>query len=139
ERAAHIDDQRGPRERLRAHGATDQVPGDRSGAACDTDPHHPHGTPTPVCDPHPRCDSAILAPMTGAAVEPYSTGRLDVGDGHVLYHEEVGRPDGVPVVYLHGGPGSGCGTRVREDFAPDVHRGVLFDQRGAGRSTPYAA
>lgn len=79
------------------------------------------------------------ARVTGVAVEPFGTGRLDVGDGHVLYYEQVGRPDGTPVVYLHGGPGSGCTPGARRDFDLDRHRAVLFDQRAAGRSTPYAA
>jgi proline iminopeptidase len=74
-----------------------------------------------------------------AMVDPYRTGTLDVGGGHVLYYEEVGTRDGVPVVYLHGGPGSGCSTRARGLFDPAVHRAVLFDQRSAGRSTPHAS
>ena len=66
-------------------------------------------------------------------------GRLDVGDGHVLYYEQVGQPEGTPVVYLHGGPGSGCTPGARQNFDLQRHRAVLFDQRGAGRSTPHAA
>jgi proline iminopeptidase len=75
-----------------------------------------------------------------AAPEPFATGWLDVGDGHVLYYEEVGNPAGTPVVYLHGGPGSGCtvGTRTAS-FDLERHRAVLFDQRAAGRSTPHAS
>lgn len=71
--------------------------------------------------------------------KPFATGLLEVGDGHVLYYEEVGKPDGTPIVYLHGGPGSGCTTGVRRSFDVDRHRAVLFDQRAAGRSTPHAA
>jgi proline iminopeptidase len=48
--------------------------------------------------------------------EPYETGRLDVGDGHALYYEQVGARDGTPVVYLHGGPGSGCTPGARHSF-----------------------
>ena len=70
---------------------------------------------------------------------PFRTGYLDVGDGHVLFYEEVGRPDGTPAVYLHGGPGSGCTPNARRFFDPQRHHAVLFDQRAAGRSTPYAA
>jgi proline iminopeptidase len=70
---------------------------------------------------------------------PFDSGRLDVGDGHVLYYEEVGRRDGLPIVYIHGGPGSGCTPAARENFVPARHRAVLFDQRGAGRSTPHAS
>ncbi|MCC6736774.1 MAG: prolyl aminopeptidase [Bauldia sp.] len=59
---------------------------------------------------------------------------LDVGDGHRLYVEQAGRPDGLPAVFLHGGPGSGCRPGQRELFDPQRYRAVLFDQRGAGRS-----
>ncbi len=77
--------------------------------------------------------------MAGPTAEPFSTGRLDVGDGHVLHYEQVGRVEGTPVVYLHGGPGSGCTPGARHLFDRQHHRAVLFDQRAAGRSTPYAA
>lgn len=66
-----------------------------------------------------------------------STFRLPVGDGHELHVETVGRPDGIPAVYLHGGPGSGCQPSHRDLFDPMRHYAVLFDQRGAGRSTPH--
>ena len=71
--------------------------------------------------------------------EPYDSGTLDVGDGHVLYYEQVGNPAGTPVVHLHGGPGSGCTPGARGNFDPERHRAVLFDQRAAGRSTPHAS
>jgi proline iminopeptidase len=77
--------------------------------------------------------------MTDETIEPFAWGRLDVDDGHVLYYEEVGSPDGTPIVYLHGGPGSGCTPEARRNFDLQRHRAVLFDQRAAGRSTPYAA
>lgn len=77
--------------------------------------------------------------MPSEPPEPFDTGRLDVGDGHVLYYEQVGAPDGTPVVYLHGGPGSGCTPGARRNFHPERHRAVLFDQRAAGRSTPHAS
>lgn len=70
-----------------------------------------------------------------ALPQPFATHRLDVGDGHVLYVEEVGRPDGIPAVLLHGGPGSGCRPDQRTLFDANRHRAILFDQRGAGRST----
>jgi proline iminopeptidase len=73
------------------------------------------------------------------APEPFETGVLDVGDGHALFYEEVGAPDGMPVLYLHGGPGSGCTPGARLSFDPQQHRAVLFDQRAAGRSTPHAS
>ncbi len=72
-------------------------------------------------------------------VEPYRTGRIDVGNGHELYFEESGNPDGKPVVFLHGGPGGGTEPKHRRYFDPKAYRIVLFDQRGCGRSTPFAS
>ncbi|MEV1121825.1 prolyl aminopeptidase [Actinosynnema sp. NPDC049800] len=71
-------------------------------------------------------------------IEPYDHGMLDVGDGHHVYWEVCGNPDGKPAVVLHGGPGSGCTPRARQYFDPAAYRVVLFDQRGCGRSTPHA-
>lgn len=68
--------------------------------------------------------------------EPFDHQRLDVGDGHSIYVEQYGNPNGVPALVLHGGPGSGCQPGQRQWFDPNVFRVVLFDQRGAGRSTP---
>ncbi len=73
------------------------------------------------------------------AIEPYDAGMLDVGDGHCLYWECCGNPDGKPAIYLHGGPGSGCMPDQRRWFDPDAYRIVLFDQRGSGRSRPLAS
>ncbi len=70
-------------------------------------------------------------------IEPYRNGRLAVDDLHTLYWEECGNPSGVPVVFLHGGPGAGCSPEHRRFFDPQRYRSVLFDQRGAGRSTPF--
>ena len=70
------------------------------------------------------------------AIEPYRTGRLPVDDLHTLYWEECGNPNGVPVLFLHGGPGAGLSPRHRQFFDPAHYRIVLFDQRGAGKSTP---
>jgi proline iminopeptidase len=72
-------------------------------------------------------------------IEPYAQGMLDVGDGQQLYWETCGNPDGKPAVVLHGGPGSGCTPTHRGNFDPALYRIVLFDQRGAGRSTPHAS
>ena len=71
-------------------------------------------------------------------IEPYNKGRLRVSDLHELYFEETGHPDGAPVVFLHGGPGGGIHADYRRFFDPHYYRIVLFDQRGAGRSTPHA-
>ncbi len=67
---------------------------------------------------------------------PLTTRHLPVGDGHEIYVETVGRVDGIPAVYLHGGPGSGCQPDHRKLFDPQRFHAVLFDQRGAGRSRP---
>jgi proline iminopeptidase len=72
-------------------------------------------------------------------LEPYDHGILDVGDGHRVYWEVCGRPDGKPAVVLHGGPGSGATPWWRQFFDPDVYRVVLLDQRGCGRSAPLAS
>lgn len=72
-------------------------------------------------------------------IEPYASGVLDVGDGHAVYWEECGNPDGKPVVFLHGGPGAGCSANHRRVFDPDRYRITLFDQRNCGRSTPHAS
>jgi proline iminopeptidase len=71
-------------------------------------------------------------------IEPYRTGMFAVSDRHTLYVEECGNPDGLPVVFLHGGPGAGLANYHRRFFDPSRWRVVLFDQRGAGKSTPYA-
>ena len=72
-------------------------------------------------------------------IEPYEQGYLDVGDGHQIYWEACGNPNGKPALVLHGGPGSGCTPGSRRPFNPNIYRIVLFDQRGSGRSTPHAS
>ncbi len=69
-------------------------------------------------------------------IEPYHTGWLKVSDLHTLYYEEVGNPDGIPVLFLHGGPGVGVQPLHRRYYDPQRFRAVLFSQRGAGKSTP---
>jgi proline iminopeptidase len=71
-------------------------------------------------------------------IEPFAVGRLPVDGLHTLYFEQSGHPQGVPVVVLHGGPGAGSSPSHRRFFDPAFYRIVVFDQRGAGRSTPYA-
>ncbi len=68
--------------------------------------------------------------------EPYAEHRIGVDEPHELFVEECGNPQGVPVVFLHGGPGSGCAPHHRRYFDPGFYRIVLFDQRGSGRSVP---
>ncbi len=72
-------------------------------------------------------------------IEPYASGMLDVGDGHSLYWERCGTPGAKPVVFLHGGPGAGISPDHRRQFDPARYDILLFDQRGCGRSTPYAS
>jgi proline iminopeptidase len=72
------------------------------------------------------------------AGNPYDHRILDVGDGHRVYVEQYGNPEGQPVVVLHGGPGGGCSPYMRRFFDPEFYRVVLFDQRGCGRSRPSA-
>jgi len=71
-------------------------------------------------------------------VDAFDQRMLDVGDGHTVYVEQCGRPDGMPVVVLHGGPGGGCSPMMRRYFDPAIYRVILFDQRGCGRSRPHA-
>ncbi|SHF46339.1 prolyl aminopeptidase Serine peptidase. MEROPS family S33 [Litoreibacter ascidiaceicola] len=72
-------------------------------------------------------------------IDPFDQQMLDVGDGHRIYVEQCGNPDGIPVVVLHGGPGGGCSPAMRRYFDPTTYRIVLFDQRGCGRSRPHAS
>ncbi len=71
-------------------------------------------------------------------IEPYTSYRIAVSDLHSLYVEECGNPEGLPALFLHGGPGAGCEPYHRRFFDPELYRVVLFDQRGSGRSTPHA-
>ncbi|MEX0740380.1 MAG: prolyl aminopeptidase [Pseudohongiella sp.] len=78
------------------------------------------------------------APRLYPAIEPFASGCLPVSERHSLYYEQVGNPAGKPVVFLHGGPGGGVMPDYRRYFDPDKWHVVLFDQRGCGRSTPFA-
>lgn len=72
-------------------------------------------------------------------IDPYDQRTLDTGDGHRVYLEQCGNPDGIPVIVLHGGPGGGCSPAMRRYFDPATYRVILFDQRGCGRSKPHAS
>lgn len=87
--------------------------------------------------PAPPARPAV--PVAYPGIEPYAHGFLDTGDGHRLYWEQCGNPEGRPAVVLHGGPGSGCTPFARRYFDPARYRIVLLDQRGAGRSLPHAS
>jgi proline iminopeptidase len=82
-----------------------------------------------------RDSSTWLYPATS----PYATHQIAVGDGHTLNVEEYGNPKGKPVLYVHGGPGSGFGSDDHRFFNPEKYRAILVDQRGAGKSTPHAS
>jgi proline iminopeptidase len=71
-------------------------------------------------------------------IKPYATHLLPVQSPHILYVEESGNPNGIPVLFVHGGPGAGCGPRARRFFDPERYRIIIFDQRGSGRSEPHA-
>ena len=70
-------------------------------------------------------------------IEPFATGTLSVDAPHILYWEQVGKPDGIPILFIHGGPGAGCSEFDRRFFDPERFRVVLLDQRGSGRSRPH--
>ncbi|WP_136683165.1 prolyl aminopeptidase [Falsirhodobacter xinxiangensis] len=72
-------------------------------------------------------------------IEPFDQRMIDMGDGHRIYVEQAGNPEGRPVLVLHGGPGGGCSPAMRRYFDPAHYRVILFDQRGCGRSRPYAS
>ncbi|MXO68494.1 prolyl aminopeptidase [Altererythrobacter marinus] len=71
-------------------------------------------------------------------IEPYDSGMLDVGEGHTLYWERVGTPGAKPAVFLHGGPGGGMSPNHRRQWDPELYDVLLFDQRGCGKSLPFA-
>lgn len=72
-------------------------------------------------------------------IKPYATHKLEVDAPHVLYVEESGSAQGIPVLFVHGGPGAGCSQLHRSFFDPEKYRIILFDQRGCGRSAPHAS
>ena len=72
-------------------------------------------------------------------IEPYETGMLETGEGHLVYYERCGTRGAKPALFVHGGPGAGCGPAHRQLFDPALYDVLLFDQRGCGRSTPHAS
>jgi proline iminopeptidase len=83
----------------------------------------------------PALEKSALFPP----VEPFASGYLPLGDGHEMYFEQSGNPNGAAVVFLHGGPGAGASPVHRQFFDPAFYRIVVFDQRGAGRSRPLGS
>lgn len=84
--------------------------------------------------------AAVAVRVLGYPESPVRvSGMLEVGDGHQLYWEDSGRSDGIPVLFLHGGPGAGTSPFHRRFFNPHIYRIILFDQRGSGHSLPYAS
>jgi len=73
------------------------------------------------------------------SLKPNSVHQLDVSSAHTLYVEECGNTDGIPVLFVHGGPGAGCEPYHRCFFDPEIYRIILFDQRGCGKSMPHAS
>ena len=68
----------------------------------------------------------------------YNYDYLDVGDGHKIYYEQYRNPNGKPILFLHGGPGAGFSNSHKGFFDPNIFRVIFFDQRGSGKSLPYA-
>jgi len=94
-----------------------------------------------VADPRhddARMDTRYLRSDLFPEIEPYETGMLSVDRRHTLYREQSGNPAGEPVVFLHGGPGAGAAAAHWRFFDPRHYRIVVLDQRGCGRSRPYA-
>ncbi|GIL17534.1 MAG: proline iminopeptidase [Oligoflexia bacterium] len=77
-------------------------------------------------------------PQLYPEIQPFNSGMLKVSDLHQIYFEECGNPEGYPIIFLHGGPGGGCSTDHRRFYDPKHYRIVLLDQRGCGRSLPFA-
>ena len=72
-------------------------------------------------------------------IEPYNTQYIQVDNIHKIYVEQSGNPDGIPIIFLHGGPGVGVSELYRRYFDPKIYNIILYDQRGSGKSTPYGS
>jgi len=81
-----------------------------------------------------RAASTLYSP-----IQPFDQKMIDVGDGHLVYVEQSGNPKGIPILVLHGGPGGGCNPYMRRFFDPESFHIILFDQRGCGKSKPFAS
>ncbi len=77
--------------------------------------------------------------MNYPPIEPFHSFYLEVSKNHQLYIEQVGNPQGICILFLHGGPGSGCDENHRRFFDPKKFHVILFDQRGCGKSKPYGS
>ncbi|MBU2981074.1 prolyl aminopeptidase [Lentibacter algarum] len=88
---------------------------------------------------HESQDKTPASPRLYPSIEPFDKRMIDAGEGHSLYVEQSGNPNGQPVVVLHGGPGGGASPTMRRFFNPEHYRIILFDQRGCGRSKPFAS
>ena len=96
-------------------------------------------TPDRTARPAPRPPDTTDRRELYAPIEPYTSGRLAVGDGHEVYFEQCGNPAGIPALIVHGGPGGGSNPTMRRYHDPARYRIILFDQRGCGRSAPHTA
>lgn len=110
----------------------------------DVDPHAAELPAAAVAATRPRPFGKVIETQPETLrglyppIEPFASGMLDVGDGHSIYWEQCGNPQGKPAVFLHGGPGGGCSPDQRRLFDPAKYCITLFDQRGCGRSVPHA-
>ncbi|WP_417455964.1 prolyl aminopeptidase [Kordiimonas sp.] len=86
-----------------------------------------------------RADSTTTFRSLYPSIEPYTSERIPVADGHEIYVEQSGNPHGIPVLFVHGGPGGGTSPIQRRFFNPSKYRIILFDQRGCGKSRPHAS
>lgn len=94
----------------------------------------------PASDAASQIKNPVVYPRTlYPEIEPFDEGFLDVGNGHNLAYDVSGNPNGIPAMFLHGGPGGGVSPRVRRFFNPEKYMIVIFDQRGSGKSVPNAA